>query len=336
MSDFRNLPIRVLISVLLIAMAIGMILWGGLAFIAVIVVLVGIAQWELARAFLRSGVKLLLWPALITTILSGFIVMMEPDLGYFVVFAVIFIMMTVCMAITLLRKDKAVLDNAQEEHTESEDGTTVPVAEINPAALQATTGSLMLFLYPLLPALVMLFASGIGDYHLRLYTLVMGIFCAVFTDIGAYAVGNIVGGRKLCPKISPNKTISGAIGGFIFAGLFGLGVGLIVATPWFQNDAIRLLYSQLFFSRGLNMEYTLTDQAVLPFWVFPIIALLLSGISQVGDLIESGIKRKLGIKDFGSIFMAHGGVLDRMDGILFSAAASTLFFMIVTSLFIVA
>ena len=107
------------------------------------------------------------------------------------------------------------------------------------------------------------------------------------TDIGGYIFGKLIGGKKLS-KISPNKTISGTIGSFIFS---------IVPLIIFLN----LGY--------LNLEFDL-DNILL--------CLLVSLISQLGDLFISFFKRKAKIKDTGKLLPGHGGVLDRVDGIIFA------------------
>ena len=112
-----------------------------------------------------------------------------------------------------------------------------------------------------------------------------------FTDIGGYVFGKIIGGKKLS-KISPNKTISGTVGSFIFS-----IVPLILI--------INLNY--------LNLEFNLINI---------LFCLLISLISQLGDLFISYIKRKAKIKDTGNILPGHGGVLDRVDGIIFAVPFS--------------
>ena len=112
-----------------------------------------------------------------------------------------------------------------------------------------------------------------------------------FTDIGGYAFGNIIGGRKLT-KISPNKTISGTIGSLVFS-------------------IIPLI---IFFILGyLDIEFSLKNITF---------CLLISVISQLGDLSVSYLKRKAKIKDTGKILPGHGGVLDRIDGIIFAVPFS--------------
>lgn len=125
------------------------------------------------------------------------------------------------------------------------------------------------------------------------------LFVVWATDIGGYVVGKTVGGPKLCPKISAKKT---------WAGLFG-AIGFAMAVAYF-------------FALYLKAnEYAVTK--AVPFdrlqWVLVLSAGLLAIVSQVGDFFESFIKRKLGLKDSSNIIPGHGGLFDRVDGLLFAA-----------------
>ena len=112
-----------------------------------------------------------------------------------------------------------------------------------------------------------------------------------FTDIGGYVFGKTIGGKKLS-KISPNKTISGTIGSFILS-----IVPLILVSNF----------------NYLELEFNLTNV---------LFCLLISLISQLGDLFISLLKRKAKIKDTGNLLPGHGGVLDRVDGIIFAVPFS--------------
>jgi phosphatidate cytidylyltransferase len=125
------------------------------------------------------------------------------------------------------------------------------------------------------------------------FAAMLFIFAVVWaTDILAYFVGRAIGGPKLAPPISPGKTWSGAIGGAISAVIAGTLVHMI-----------------FFPLNGL--------------WV-PAIALVLSVFSQVGDLFESFIKRRFGVKDSSRLIPGHGGVMDRVDGLVFACFAALL------------
>lgn len=126
---------------------------------------------------------------------------------------------------------------------------------------------------------------------------------AFMTDTFAYFVGCAVRGKKLCPSISPKKTVSGAVGGLVGCGLCFLLFGIIVnsffpsALGGGQLDLIKL------FALGL----------------------ISAVISEVGDLVASLIKRQYNIKDFGNILPGHGGILDRCDSIIMVAPLIFLF-----------
>ena len=112
-------------------------------------------------------------------------------------------------------------------------------------------------------------------------------------DSAAYFVGRCLGGPKLWPRVSPNKTISGSIGGLVAA----TAVTSLVASIFGIDDLVDTL----------------------------IMGLLIGGLSQAGDLLESSVKRQLDVKDSGSILPGHGGMLDRFDGYIFVIPAVYLY-----------
>ena len=144
--------------------------------------------------------------------------------------------------------------------------------------------------YLLLPAIALIWMREQPE-GLRLIIYLMFVVWA--TDTGAYLVGRIIGGPKLAPNISPKKTWSGAIGGTIIAGLVGLMIGSYFGTE-------------------------------LPVVAFSL-ALFLAIISQFGDLLESGVKRNFAVKDSGGFIPGHGGILDRVDGLLAASVGLALF-----------
>lgn len=134
-----------------------------------------------------------------------------------------------------------------------------------------------------------------------------------FTDVFAYLVGSTVKGKKLCPSISPNKTVSGAVGG-LFGGIFGAGIVLLL-TFLAERFSVNLF--------GLRM---LTDSWVTTIINFVMLGLMGSVFDQIGDLAASFVKRKSGIKDYSNILPGHGGVLDRVDGFIFCGVFYYLYF----------
>jgi len=114
----------------------------------------------------------------------------------------------------------------------------------------------------------------------------------VATDTGGYFVGRVAGGPRLAPRISPGKTWSGLAGGVVLAAVTG---GVLVALARGRADTTAILWG--------------------------ILAAALALVEQAGDLFESWLKRRAGYKDSGQLLPGHGGVLDRLDGLLFAAPA---------------
>lgn len=114
-------------------------------------------------------------------------------------------------------------------------------------------------------------------------------------DIGAYAVGNLLRGPKLWPRISPNKTWSGFVGGLVIASLAAVGMSAAL-------EAIELT------------------------WGAAVLVGLIGGLATMaGDLWESVLKRRFGVKDSGDLIPGHGGLLDRVDGLMFASIAVAFF-----------
>ena len=120
------------------------------------------------------------------------------------------------------------------------------------------------------------------------------------TDSGAFVVGRTVGGPKLIPTVSPGKTISGAIGGLVAA----------VVVAWFYTHGVLRTRAQL----GLSP------------WGTVLFAVVVSVAAQVGDLAESLLKREAGVKDSSRLIPGHGGLLDRLDSLLFVLPVAHLLF----------
>jgi phosphatidate cytidylyltransferase len=129
-------------------------------------------------------------------------------------------------------------------------------------------------------------SAFIDDYYL----LYISLTATYGTDTFAYFVGSFLGKRKLCPAISPNKTIEGSIGGLAGGIILVILLGFIL--NWVYNINVHPIH-------------------------FAIIGLLGGVFSQIGDLTASSIKRYCNVKDFGNIMPGHGGILDRIDSLLF-------------------
>lgn len=149
--------------------------------------------------------------------------------------------------------------------------------------------------YAAFPAISLAMIRGAGIAGLAAMLFLFAVVWA--TDIFAYFAGRTFGGPKLAPRISPSKTWSGAIGGTVAGMVAGSGVAWIA-------------------DRGLGLHV-------------PLVALALSVVAQFGDLGESWVKRIFGVKDSGRIIPGHGGVMDRVDGLV---AAASLMYVVVAVL----
>jgi phosphatidate cytidylyltransferase len=148
-------------------------------------------------------------------------------------------------------------------------------------------------LYIALPALSLLMVRQSPEHPVWLVVLT---FLAVWaTDTGALFSGKLIGGAKLAPQLSPNKTWAGSIGGLVCAAILCAALALFLHT-----SAVAAA----------------------------MVAIVLSVAAQLGDLFESLVKRQVGRKDSGSLIPGHGGVLDRIDSILFAAPVAALMILV--------
>ena len=144
------------------------------------------------------------------------------------------------------------------------------------------------FLWVVLPLTLIvglrLCENGVNPFRERGWVIFVFVV-VIATDVGAYYVGRFLGRRPLCPELSPKKTRAGALGGLLAGVAGGVVVGLILLE---NISPVRA----------------------------GILAALTSVAAQVGDLLASGLKREAGVKDFGRLLPGHGGLLDRIDGLL--------------------
>lgn len=139
--------------------------------------------------------------------------------------------------------------------------------------------------------------------------LLIGTF---MTDTGAYAFGILFGHKKVNPRISPNKTWGGFFGGLFTSAVFSGAFGLIMAATGNPIlPAFDATHGSVF---DLNHWYNIV-----------LLALIIPPVATLGDFVFSAIKRFFGIKDFGKLLPGHGGILDRVDSLLFAALAMAIF-----------
>ena len=251
---------RVVTGLLIIA-AVAVILYvrTWLAFIAVTALMLG-GMWEEFEAFQRAGYNPVRWPALLLAVLivPGFHFLGIPVIAPLLVTGTMLAMLVTCM-----RKEPEWMDSAISLY---------PIYTI---------------FFPL-ALLLLLFRSDFQPYGVQLIILVLII--SYLGDTAAYFVGSFFGKRKLCPAVSPKKTVEGAVAGLVAS----VGGAVVFVFLIGRGDA----------------EFSWPAAAVLG---------LLGGMAgQIGDLTASLVKRHCGVKDFGSIFPGHGGIMDRIDSMLFA------------------
>ena len=146
-----------------------------------------------------------------------------------------------------------------------------------------------------LPGMCLLSIVSITPQSYQAYLLVLLFVVPIANDTFAYFGGGLLKGPKLCEPVSPHKTISGAICGLVGGMVFAVIVGIIFKVTCHKA-----------------MDYP-------PFWVNLLVSFVIGVAGQLGDLFASLVKRHCKLKDFSAIFPGHGGMMDRIDSILFSA-----------------
>ncbi len=223
-------------------------------------------------------------------------IMLEVEVTYVFlvgigIMALLFVLSFV-VSITLLKKDTV------------EDGFRVSTnMKVSQFAFYKSSNTLFGMYYPTFLFMFLYFINHItsigfdkitvnyGAYNIGIMGIILAIGIASFSDTFANIFGRMIKGPKLCPKISPNKTISG----FCFGLLGGAVCGVVT---YFVFNAI--------FAGALT---------TIGFWRFMIVGFVGSAVSSVGDLLESYIKRRANVKDASNILRSHGGILDRFDSI---------------------
>ena len=249
-----SLTKRILAALVMLPVAIGA-LWGGYPFVDVLALVVGsLLAWEWAN-MVPNKVP--------STYMAAYIISMAVSL--FVYDTPMIVSTIVLVSFFVWYKSKG------EEHRN--------LLVLGVPYISVGVGSL-LWIY-----------QGIIPYPPFNFIITLWFFLMVWSmDIGGFIVGCNLKGPKLAPKISPNKTWSGLIGGIVLA------------------MAVSYLYTYFIVKDEKDVQI-----------FFVVLGGLTAAVSQIGDLIESAIKRKLGLKDSSSLIPGHGGIFDRIDGLIFAA-----------------
>lgn len=258
---------RLITGALLSALAIVLLMAGGAVMAVAALLFVCVAMHEEYHALTIAGNRPVAWPTWVGIVLS---VPLSVWLGTAVLIPLLMLVFLVTLVCVVFREEPRLED----------------------ALL-----SIMPMFTVMLPGLCVVALAMVQPKELQVTLLFLALAIPCIGDTFAFVVGSTVGGPKLCPAVSPNKTVSGAIAGLVGSLLTALGIGL--AAHLMCDEAVRML---------------------LPaWWQYILMGLLGGAAGQMGDLFASLVKRHCGLKDFSNLFPGHGGMLDRIDSILFSS-----------------
>lgn len=268
---------RFVTGLILAAAAAVLLAVGGLVMAGAIVLVVGLAIYEEFRALGKAGHRPVAWPTWVG--FAALVPMVLLECPFPVMLAVMVFACLATMTGVIFRKEPSIIDCMM---------------------------SLIPFLTLVLPGLGILTLTCIENRTLELTMMLVFLAVPCVCDIFALYAGKTFKGPKLCPAVSPNKTISGSIGGMVG----GLAAALAVG--------------------GIMYLCAPAARAVLPpWWHYMLLGLVGAAVGQLGDLFASLVKRHSGLKDFSNIFPGHGGMLDRMDSIIFMAVVMFCYRMLV-------
>ena len=257
---------RIITAAIMASVAIALLALGGVVLAAAIVAIICFAVYEEYSALNKAGHHPLAWPTWAGLALS--VPLLALGGAKLLIPVAIGVALTMVACIVFRREPK----------------------------LEDILYSLLPFVSLVLPGMAMLTLTAITPKSVQLTYLCLMIAIPCVGDIFALYVGSTLRGPKLCPAVSPNKTISGAVGGLVGSLVAALLVGLIA---W---------------------VFAVQSRQVLPPWGHYVLLGLIGGmVGQIGDLFASLIKRHCGIKDFSNLFPGHGGMLDRLDSVIFMA-----------------
>ncbi|MBQ9210316.1 MAG: phosphatidate cytidylyltransferase [Clostridia bacterium] len=258
---------RVITGALLIVLLVVLLWLPGWCMSLAALIAIGFATWEEYHALTLAGHRVVSWPAWVVLVGS---VPLALTLGNATLVPL--------MGVALLLMSVQVLFRQQPELT-----------DLAMSALPILT--------VVLPGLSMVFLSLADQKAVEVVLMALVFTVPLLGDTFALFIGSAIGGKKLCPAVSPHKTVAGALGGLLGSVIGAMAVCGIAAL--------------------VCNEPTL---AKLPPWPSYLMLGLLGGmVGQIGDLFASLVKRHSGIKDFSNLFPGHGGMLDRLDSVLFMA-----------------
>lgn len=255
-----NLLKRVISAAILITLIVLCVIFGVIPTLILTIVVCFLMMFDVTNALKSGGYNINRFVLLLCSACVFPAVYFQGITGYFILVSLTFAVLTICV---IFSKEPDV---------------------------KGFVASIFTLVYPLLPgALVVLLTTRDLTNPARegIVLCIGAVLCATMADTFAYFFGILFGKRKLCPQISPKKTIIGSVASF-FGGLFG---GFLMALFFKHNASTVYIYDWL------------------------LIGFLCGGFAQIGDLTASLIKRHCNVKDYGTYIPGHGGIMDRMDSI---------------------
>lgn len=257
------------------------------------------ATFEVCKSYQKNNKKNDLYYVLSFPVLSfiALILCITNNLSILIFYTIIVALMAVIFLLTII------VNFLQKNKNNKEMIEVNYVGKFSSYVARKSFLNLFLMFYPafiLIQMFVLNHLSGFVNYsaivgkNIEVFALIIAFVTTIMTDTGAYLFGSAIKGAKLCPKISPNKTISGAIGGFIISITISVILYLVFSA---------MGYASIFETYKLQI------------WNFVIYGAIASLFTQIGDIVASYIKRKNSVKDFGNLLPGHGGVMDRVDGL---------------------
>lgn len=261
-----------------------------------------LATMEIGKLQIKAGKPVYNWCAIIVSVLLYLDVVICNLLGVNALYIFLIALAIIFLAYLVIYFGNAWIFKKELEEDAFRVSTDMPISEFNFFKTNNTfycilyPGFMMFFMYLISHIDTIGFVNITTNFEgipFPLFALLTLFFISSLTDTFAMLFGRVFGRHKLCPKISPKKSVEGAL-----FGLLGGTIGALI--PYFVFNAI---YPEQF--------------AIIAFWQMLIIGFIGAVVCQVGDLYESQIKRRANEKDAGTFLRSHGGVLDRIDSVIF-------------------
>jgi len=283
-------------------------------------------SFELISCLKKSGYKMFYAPvifALVTMYPAYYCMDLYFGLGNFALVVLFLLASMLTLTIYTFKPAK----HTQEEVDKCKEiGVEIELDGPKAHELKDLLANVFVLIYPLLfmaATLNLVNRFNQGSASMGLFTIIFAVFVPILgSDTFAYFLGSMIGGKKLCPKVSPKKTVAGGIGGLIGGMVFAI-------VLWVIFEYYNLIPANENYEYYPFISHCVEGWAWKTALIYLAIGLVCGAVSELGDLAASRIKRSIGIKDFGKIFPGHGGFLDRMDSVMYCSITLIVAFTII-------